>query len=131
MLSLTKNLISRTAALRSLSTTAAALAPRQWVVIAQDHNPEGVARRKEVRPAHMVRAKEFHAQGKLDFAGAILDSKDGETMRGSVLLVTAETEQEAREIIETDLYFTAKVWEKYTIHPFRVAFCEKVDASKQ
>ena len=52
-------------------------------------------------------------------AGAILN--DAGQMIGSVRMLEFPNELEARAWLEVDLYVTTGVWQRWVLHPFRVA----------
>jgi uncharacterized protein len=70
-----------------------------------------------IREAHMVRARQVAKDGLILEAGAILN--DAGQMIGSVIMLEFPNEAEAR--LETDVYVTSKVWQRWELNPFRVA----------
>ncbi len=92
-----------------------------YLIVAHDGTDPGAQeRRAAVRPAHLVGAKQRSEAGLMPVAGAILNA-DG-AMAGSVLVVEAADEAEARAIIENDIYTESGVWVRYDIWPFKRAF---------
>lgn len=91
-----------------------------FLVIATDHSdPDALNRRLSARPDHLVNARTMEADGVLHLAAASLDA-DGK-MTGSVLVLNVGTAEEAKAIVESDLYWTTRVWASYTVQEIRVA----------
>jgi hypothetical protein len=91
-----------------------------FLVIATDQtDSEALNRRLAARPDHLANAKAMEASGVLQLAAASLGA-DG-TMSGSVLVLNVATAEDAKAIVESDLYWTSKVWGGYTIQEIRVA----------
>lgn len=91
-----------------------------FLVIATDQtDSEALNRRLAARPDHLVNAKALEASGVLQLAAASIDGEG--RMSGSVLVLNVPTADEARQIVESDLYWTSKVWGHYTIQEIRVA----------
>ncbi|KAF9585145.1 hypothetical protein BGW38_003718 [Lunasporangiospora selenospora] len=127
---------------RAFSASAAALAKKQFVVIAYDYtDAEAPARRQSVRPKHLEGARELKKSGALQLGGAFLsDHSDQAKMVGSIMIFNAESKEEVEKMVKrqvlllllllllsfllVDLYVTGKVWEKYDIIPFRQATIE-------
>lgn len=82
-------------------------------------------RRMECRPRHLENALSLAHEGKVSFAGAMLESfvPDGQVpnFRGSTLVVKADSEAEARALLATDIYAERGVWdlEKAQIYAFK------------
>ena len=92
----------------------------QFVLMAWDGEDEhALQRRMAVRETHMVRAKQATKDGLILEAGAILN--DAGQMIGSVIMLEFPSEAEARAWLETDLYVTTGVWQRWELHPFRIA----------
>ncbi|KAJ1562012.1 hypothetical protein HK405_000799 [Cladochytrium tenue] len=96
----------------------------QFLVLAYDHtDPGSVARRLAARGKHLERAVPATVTGRILFGGAILD--DDQTgpavMRGSVMVIEAASEAEARAFLDADPYVTGGVWDGYKLIPFRTA----------
>ena len=93
---------------------------RQYVIIAYDGTDEkALERRMETRPLHFKGASKLKAANQLIAGGAILDDKD--TMRGSVMIVQFETEEEFNNWYNNEPYITGNVWQQIEIKPFRLA----------
>lgn len=96
----------------------------EWLVTVPD-KPSALQKRLAARPAHLTQLNPRIDAGQVVFGGAILGKQpgDGETpaMEGSVLLVKADTEEEVRELINSDPYAKQGAWdvEKATIIPFK------------
>ncbi|KAI0026863.1 hypothetical protein K488DRAFT_75017 [Vararia minispora EC-137] len=101
-----------------------------FIVWAPDRiDPDALARRLAVRPQHLVRAHELHARGVILTGGpmrppesitpgASVDAQNA--FVGSTMIVAASSLEEARAVVEGDLYYTSNVWdkEKLTILPY-------------
>jgi uncharacterized protein len=68
---------------------------------------------------HRVRAKQAAKDGLILEAGAILN--DAGQMIGSVIMLEFPSEIEACAWLETDVYVTTGVWQRWELHPFRLA----------
>ncbi|RAQ45954.1 YCII-related domain protein [Aspergillus flavus] len=94
--------------------------------------PDMLGLRKQVKGAHYEGIKPLIAAGKLVDGGAILETHSTETddakIKGSMVVYTAENEEEVRGIIEKDVYATSGVWdlEKVQIWPYVPAVREPV-----
>jgi uncharacterized protein YciI len=91
-----------------------------FLVIATDHtDDQALQRRLDARPHHLSNALRLETAGILTFAGASVDSEG--KMTGSVLVLNVATRGEASSLIESDLYWTSKVWASYTLQDMRIA----------
>lgn len=91
-----------------------------YIIIAKDGTDGGAQeRRASVRQEHLEKARQLKDAGTLLMGGALLDGE--QSMIGSALLVEAENEEEARRIVESDVYTTGGVWVSYEIWPFKQA----------
>ncbi|QLC26086.1 YciI family protein [Parasphingopyxis algicola] len=70
--------------------------------------------RKELAPAHFVHIETI--MDKIRVAGPVRN-ENGETI-GSMLVFNAESEAEARALLDRDPYAGAGLWESVEIHPF-------------
>jgi uncharacterized protein YciI len=87
-----------------------------YALVAYD-KPNGLKRRMEARPDHL---KHLEALGdQLALAGAFLDEQGG--MVGSIVLIEAESQEEAEATFRRDPYVTQDVFDSMTIKPFRIA----------
>jgi uncharacterized protein len=92
-----------------------------WLVIARDGtDPDAPARRLAVREEHLAATRLLVDEGKVLYAGALLD--DAGSMIGSMLVIDAPDEATVRAQIEGDVYFRGGVWQRYELHGFRRAF---------
>lgn len=91
-----------------------------FLILAHDADDEGApGRRAAVRERHLAEVRPLVESGKLQVGGAFLD--DEGTMRGSMLLLEAEDEAEARSVLRDDVYAREGVWERFEIWPFKRA----------
>ncbi|KAF9998905.1 hypothetical protein BGZ65_005662, partial [Modicella reniformis] len=74
----------------------------QFLVVVHDQTDAGAFdRRLAVRPVHLIGAKKLKESGTLQFGGPILtDHSESGKMRGSALIVRAESEEAVKKIIE-------------------------------
>ncbi|KAJ1709387.1 hypothetical protein CA14_002052 [Aspergillus flavus] len=85
--------------------------------------PDILGLRKQAKGAYYEGIKTLIAAGELVDGGAILETHSTETddakIKGSMVVYTAENEEEVRGIIEKDVYATSGVWdlEKVQIWP--------------
>jgi len=93
---------------------------KQYLIIAQDgKDEEALDRRKEVRPLHLAGAKKLKADGNFVIGGAMLD--DENNMRGSIMIVQFETQDDFQKWYDHEPYITKGVWKSIEVKPFRVA----------
>ncbi|KAJ5812264.1 hypothetical protein N7474_008565 [Penicillium riverlandense] len=89
-------------------------AKKEFLCILPD-KPGAMAKRIEVRPAHLEGVKPLVASGKVVAGGAMLNSHptEGETpsFKGSMMLAVAESEAEVRQLLANDIYGTSGVWD--------------------
>ncbi len=91
-----------------------------YVVIAKDGtDADAPARRAGAREAHLQVASQLHEDGRLVTGGALLD--DSGNMIGSMLLLDVDNEEEARRLLEDDVYSRSGVWQEIQVWPFRKA----------
>ncbi len=91
-----------------------------FLILAHDAHDEGApARRAAVRERHLQEVRPLVESGRLQVGGAFLDEEG--TMRGSMLLLEAEDEAEARRVLQDDVYAREGVWERFEIWPFKRA----------
>jgi len=77
---------------------------------------DGLARRTATRPAHVDYLNSLGSRLKL--AGALLDDA-GENPVGSLLIIEADTLEEARKLAAGDPYGGADVFKSVTVRPWR------------
>jgi len=107
-----------------MSTNSSTL--HQFLVYAPDKTDEGCfQRRLSVREKHLNGAKGLHDSGKLNLGGALLTPESivpgaERKMIGSAMIFVAESIDEVKRTIESDIYYTSGVWdpEKLVILPF-------------
>ncbi|KZT03972.1 uncharacterized protein LAESUDRAFT_658697 [Laetiporus sulphureus 93-53] len=99
----------------------------KFIVWAPDmSDPDAFQRRLSVRQQHFVRGDKLHESGQWKVGGALLTPESiaspnaEKKMIGSVIICEAESLEAVREVIESDIYYTANVWdkEKLQIFPF-------------
>ncbi|HPK03912.1 MAG TPA: YciI family protein [Candidatus Sumerlaeota bacterium] len=72
-----------------------------YVMLGED-SPEGTARRPDVRPAHLAYWGPMSAQGRVRYAGPLLDAHEKPV--GSVIIFEAEDLAAARTLAQGDPY---------------------------
>ena len=83
----------------------------KFVIIGYD-GPEGEAKRKIHRPAHLANLEPLHKQGRVILAGPLTDKT------GSLMVLEFANREEAEEFARTDPYTAHGVFERVEIHPF-------------
>jgi uncharacterized protein len=92
-----------------------------WLIIARDGtDPDAPARRKAAREEHLAANRTLFEEGRVLYAGALLDADGG--MIGSLLVVDAPDEATVRAQIEADAYTRGGVWVDVEVRGFRRAF---------
>lgn len=92
----------------------------QFLLIGYDgDDSEALDRRMKSREKHLERIDELKKSGNFIFGGAILD--DNGKMTGSAVLYEYHDRQALDEALKTEPYITGNVWQKITIHPYRLA----------
>lgn len=91
-----------------------------FVVIGHD-GPDGAARRNQHREAHVAYIESLDRAGRVTFAGPI-KSDDGAVSTGVVLILEAESLDEARRVAHADPYVVGGVYEVLTVAPIRKVF---------
>jgi len=74
--------------------------------------PQGEAKRKIHRAAHLANLEPLNRQGRVVLAGPLTDKA------GSLLVLEFETREAAEEFIRHDPYTVYGVFERVEIHPF-------------
>ena len=93
---------------------------KQYLIIANDgKDDEALDRRKEVRPLHLAGAKKLKEKNNFVIGGAMLDD-DGK-MRGSIMIVQFETQDDFQTWYDNESYITPGVWKTIEVKAFRVA----------
>jgi len=78
--------------------------------------PEGEAKRKLHRPAHLARMEPLDAQGRVVLAGPLIDKT------GSLIVIEAESLADAEAFAREDPYTVNGVFERVEVHPFLQVF---------
>ena len=93
---------------------------KQYLIIAQDGKDDGALdRRKEVRPLHLAGAKKLKENNNFVIGGAMLD--DNDNMRGSIMIVQFESQEDFQTWYDNEPYITGGVWREIEVKLFRVA----------
>ena len=87
----------------------------KFVILGYD-GPEGEAKRKIHRPAHLANLEPLVRQGRVILAGPLTDKT------GSLLVLEFETLAEAEQFAQQDPYTVHGVFERVEIHPFMQVF---------
>ncbi|GIW41406.1 MAG: hypothetical protein KatS3mg076_1983 [Candidatus Binatia bacterium] len=91
----------------------------QYLVLAHDGtDPEAPARRQAAREAHLEKARELKARGRLLFGAALLDEEG--RMVGSAVLVDFPTREELDRWLASDPYVKGGVWRTIQVTPCKV-----------
>ncbi|KAJ6618002.1 hypothetical protein B0H10DRAFT_2031709 [Mycena sp. CBHHK59/15] len=114
--------------LRSMSTSSASPAlPRFFVHAPDKTDPDAFKRRLSVRATHLENAKKAIDSGSIRIGGALLTPESllsaDKKMIGSMFIFEAENIDAVKKIVESDIYYTAGVWdpERIVILPFVAA----------
>lgn len=83
----------------------------KFVIIGYD-SPEGEAKRKIHRSAHLTNLESLDRQGRVVLAGPLTDKA------GSLLVLEFETQEEAEDFARHDPYVVQGVFDRIEIHPF-------------
>ena len=87
----------------------------QFALVAHDR-PNSVARRLEMRPEHL---KHLDSLGDtLKLAGPFLD--DAGEMIGTIMVIEAQSLEEAREMFNRDPFVRENLFDQVTIKPWRL-----------
>jgi uncharacterized protein YciI len=87
----------------------------KFVIIGFD-GPDGQAKRKIHRSAHLARLEPLNAQGRVILAGPLTDQT------GSLIVIEAESQEEAEQFAREDPYTRHGVFERVEVHPFLQVF---------
>ncbi|KAI0280481.1 hypothetical protein BGY98DRAFT_1095473 [Russula aff. rugulosa BPL654] len=94
---------------------------RLFSIYAPDYTAPGILdRRISVREEHLKGIDRLRSAGTAKFGGPLVapeltDEKDRTKMIGSLLFFEAESIEEVRKIVESDIYYTSGVWDKENI----------------
>lgn len=87
----------------------------KFVIIGHD-GPDGEAKRKMHRTAHLANLEKLNKQGRVILAGPLTDKA------GSLLVLEFDTREEAEEFARQDPYAIHGVFASLEIHPFTQVF---------
>ena len=87
----------------------------KFVIIGKD-GPEGVEKRLLHRETHLARLADKDQEGKVILAGPLTDKS------GSLIVLEADSLEEAQAFADQDPYTTFGVFQEVTVHPFRQVF---------
>ena len=87
----------------------------KYVILGFD-GPEGEAKRRVHRPAHLAHLEPLDAQGRVILAGPLTDKA------GSLIVIEADTLAEVTTLVESDPYVKFGVFDRVEIHPFLQVF---------
>ena len=83
----------------------------KFVIIGYD-GPEGEAKRKIHRAAHLANLESLDRQGRVILAGPLTDKA------GSLLVLEFDSQHEAEQFAHQDPYMVHGIFERVEIHPF-------------
>lgn len=83
----------------------------KFVILGYD-GPEGEAKRKIHRPAHLANLEPLDKQGRVVLAGPLTDKA------GSLLVLEFDSQEEAEQFARQDPYTVHGVFQRIEIHPF-------------
>jgi uncharacterized protein len=87
----------------------------KFVILGFD-GPEGEAKRKIYRPAHLANMEPLDRAGRVVLAGALTDKT------GSLIVIEADSLEEAQRFALGDPYTVHGVFERVEVHPFTQVF---------
>jgi uncharacterized protein YciI len=87
----------------------------KFVILGYD-GPEGEAKRKIHRPAHLANMEPLDQAGRVVLAGPLTDKA------GSLIVIEADSLEEARKFAREDPYTVHGVFERVEVHPFTQVF---------
>lgn len=87
----------------------------KFVILGFD-GPDGEAKRKLHRPAHLAYLEPLDVKGRVILAGPLTDKT------GSLIVLEAESLEEVRAFTAADPYVTFGVFSRVEIHPFVQVF---------
>ncbi len=87
----------------------------KFVIIGFD-GPDGQAKRKIHRSAHLARLEPLNTQGRVILAGPLTDQT------GSLIVIEATSQEEAEQFAREDPYTVHGVFERVEVHPFLQIF---------
>ena len=87
----------------------------KFVILGFD-GPDGQARRKIHREAHLARIETLDSQGRVVLAGPLTDQT------GSLIVIEADSLADAQALAKKDPYVVHGVFERVEVHPFLQVF---------
>ena len=87
----------------------------KFVILGFD-GPDGEAKRKIHRPAHLAKMEPLDKAGRVVLAGPLTDKT------GSLIIIEAASLEEARRFADEDPYTIHGVFERVEVHPFTQVF---------
>lgn len=87
----------------------------KFVILGFD-GPDGEAKRKIHRPAHLANLELLARQGRVVLAGPLTDKT------GSLIVIEADSLAEARAFADSDPYTVHGVFARVEVHPFKQVF---------
>lgn len=94
-----------------------------WYIVLAKDKPGTLVQRLAVRPAHIARLNALAGLGRLKIAGpmpAVDNENPGDAgFVGSMLVVSFDSLQDARQWVDEDPYFSAGVYQEAEIYPFK------------
>jgi len=87
----------------------------KFVILGFD-GPDGEAKRKIYRPAHLAKMEPLDAQGRVVLAGPLTDKT------GSLIVIEADSLEDAQRFAREDPYTVHGVFERVEVHPFIQVF---------
>lgn len=95
----------------------------KFVIIGFD-GPDGEAKRKIHRPAHLANMEPLDQAGRVVLAGPLTDKT------GSLIVIEADSLEEAQQFASNDPYTVHGVFARVEIHPFTQVFPKSRSSSK-
>jgi uncharacterized protein len=93
---------------------------KQYVIIARDGQDDAaLERRMTTRPIHLEGARKLKANHNFVLGGAMLN--EAGQMKGSVMILQFETEDQFQHWYKNEPYITNGVWQTIEVQPFRIA----------
>lgn len=87
----------------------------KFVILGFD-GPDGQAKRKIYRPAHLAHMEPLDRAGRVVLAGPLTDHT------GSLIVIEAGSLEEAQKLAQEDPYMIHGVFERVEVHPFAQVF---------
>lgn len=87
----------------------------KFVILGFD-GPDGEAKRKIHRPAHLANMEPLDRQGRVVLAGPLTDKT------GSLIVIEADSFEEAERFAKEDPYTVNGVFKRVEVHPFTQVF---------